>query len=127
MMWWSKVKLWCSHNWRILLVSSIILVSYLAGRKGVAKQKTKLKLMKDAYQKEREALDDLSGKKHKQQTVAINRYQKAMELATKEMHESRDELRKVKAERVRELIEMNKKNPSVIDDILQNEFGIKTK
>ena len=127
MMWWSKVKLWCSHNWRILLVSSIILVSYLAGRKGVAKQKTKLKLMKDMYKKEREALEGLGEKKTEDQRLAINNYQKAMELATKEMHESRDELRKVKAARVRELLEMNKKNPQVIDDILEREFGIKTK
>ena len=126
-MWWSKVKLWCSHNWRILLVSSIILVSYLAGRKGVAKQKTKLKLMKDAYEKERKALDGLEEVKQEKQKIAINNYKKAMNLANKEMHESRDELRKNKAERVRELIELNKKNPQAIDDILEKEFGIKTK
>ena len=127
MMWWSKVKLWCSHNWRILLVSSIILVSYLAGRKGVTKQKTKLKLMKDAYEKERKALDGLEEVKQEKQKIAINNYKKAMNLANKEMHESRDELRKKKAERVRELIELNKKNPQAIDDILEKEFGIKTK
>ena len=127
MMWWSKVKLWCSHNWRILLVSSIILVSYIAGRKGVAKQKTKLKLMKDLYDKERKALEGLDEQKDSQQKLAINNYKKAMDLASKEMHESRDELRKQKAERVRELIEMNKRNPQAIDDILEKEFGIKTK
>ena len=126
-MWWSKVKLWCSHNWRILLVSSIILVSYLAGRKGVEKQKTKLKLMKDAYEKERKVLDGLGQELDSKQKIAINNYQKAMNLANKEMHESRDELRKKKAERVRELIELNKKNPQAIDDILEKEFGIKTK
>tara|TARA_B100000085_G_scaffold255895_1_gene256017 strand:- start:607 stop:987 length:381 start_codon:yes stop_codon:yes gene_type:complete len=126
-MWWSKVKLWCSHNWRILLVSSIILVSYLAGRKGVAKQKTKLKLMKDAYEKERKVLEGLDQELDSKQKIAINNYQKAMNLASKEMHESRDELRKQKAERVRELIEMNKRNPQVIDEILESEFGIKTK
>ena len=125
-MWWSKVKLWCSHNWRILLVSSIILVSYLAGRKQVSKQKTKLKLMKELYEKERKALDGLNEEKDLKQNIAINNYKKAMDLANKEMHESRDELRKKKAERVRELIEMNKRNPQVIDEILQNEFGIKT-
>lgn len=127
MMWWSKVKLWCSHNWRILLVSSIILVSYLAGRKGLAKQKTKLKLMKDAYQKERKILEGLDQELDSKQKIAINNYQKAMDLANKEMHESRDELRKKKAERVRELIEINKKDPQAIDDILEKEFGIKTK
>ena len=126
-MWWSKFKLWCSHNWRILLVSSIILVSYLAGRKGVEKQKTKLKLMKDAYEKERKVLDGLGQELDSKQKIAINNYQKAMNLANKEMHESRDELRKKKAERVRELIELNKKNPQAIDDILEKEFGIKTK
>ena len=127
MMWWSKFKLWCSHNWRILLVSSIILVSYLVGRKGVEKQKTKLKLMKDAYEKERKVLDGLGQELDSKQKIAINNYQKAMNLANKEMHESRDELRKQKAERVRELIEMNKRNPQVIDEILESEFGIKTK
>ena len=127
MMWWSKVKLWCSHNWRILLVSSIILVSYLAGRKGVAKQKTKLKLMKDAYQKERKILEGLDQNKEAKQKMAINNYQKAINLANKEMHESRDELRKQKAERVKELIKMNKRNPQAIDEILEKEFGIKTK
>jgi len=127
MMWWSKVKLWCSHNWRILLVSSIILVSYLAGRKGVEKQKTKLKLMKDLYEKERNAMNGLNDELSSKQKIAVSNYQKAMDLANKEMHESRDELRKKKAERVRELIEINKKDPQAIDDILEKEFGIKTK
>ena len=83
--------------------------------------------MKDAYEKERKALDGLEEVKQEKQKIAINNYKKAMNLANKEMHESRDELRKKKAERVRELIELNKKNPQAIDDILEKEFGIKTK
>ena len=83
--------------------------------------------MKDAYEKERKALEGLDQELDSKQKIAINNYQKAMNLANKEMHESRDELRKQKAERVRELIEMNKRNPQVIDEILESEFGIKTK
>ena len=83
--------------------------------------------MKDAYQKERKALEGLGQELDSKQKIAINNYQKDMDLANKEMHESRDELRKKKAERVRELIEINKKDPQAIDDILEKEFGIKTK
>ena len=83
--------------------------------------------MKDAYQKERKVLEGLNQELDSKQKISINNYQKAMDLANKEMYESRDELRKKKAERVRELIEINKKDPKAIDDILEKEFGIKTK
>ena len=83
--------------------------------------------MKDLYDKERKALAGIDEKKDSKQKIAVNNYKKAIDLASKEMHESRDELRKQKAERVRGLIEMNKRNPQVIDEILENEFGIKTK
>ena len=83
--------------------------------------------MKDAYQKERKVLEGLNQELDSKQKISINNYQKAMDLANKEMYESRDELRKKKAERVRELIEINKKDPKAIDDILEKEFGIKSK
>ena len=127
MLWWSKVKLWCHHNWRYLVVASTILIAYLIGRKNTTAARAQLNSMRELYKKERQELENLDQKREQSKELARKNYSKAILMATKQMHESRDELRKKKAERVRELIEINKKDPQAIDDILEKEFGIKTK
>lgn len=58
---------------------------------------------------------------------AQEKYKKAIAVADRQMHESRDELKKRRAERVKELLIENSHDPKVIDDILYKEFGIKNK
>ena len=121
---WAKIKLWCFHNWRFLVIGGAILLAYLLGGKKVKALETQLQMARDLYKKELDAVENASDKKTEKMTVANLKYQRALEIAHKTAMESNDHAELIKAERVRRLIETNKDSPAEIDRILANEFGI---
>ena len=121
---WAKIKLWCFHNWRILVITGAIILAYVLGGKKVKALETQLQMARDLYKKEIDAVENASDKKVEKMTVANLKYQRALEIAHKTAMESNDHIELVKAERVRRLIETNKDNPEEIDRILADEFGI---
>ena len=121
---WAKIKLWCFHNWRFLVIGGAILLAYLLGGKKVKALQTQMQMARELYKKEIDAIEGASDKKIEKMTVANLKYQRALEIAHKTAMESNDHIELVKAERVRRLIETNKDNPEEIDRILADEFGI---
>ena len=121
---WAKIKLWCFHNWRFLVIGGAILLAYLLGGKKVKALETQLQMARDLYKKERDAIEGASDKKTKLQKEANTKYLRALEIANRTAMESSDHAELIKAERVRRLVEQNKDNPEVIDRILADEFGI---
>ena len=121
---WAKTKLWCFHNWRILVIVGAIALAYILGGKKVKALQTQLQMARELYRKELDAVENASDKKTEMMTVANLKYQRALDIAHKTAMESNDHIELVKAERVRRLIETNKDNPEEIDRILANEFGI---
>jgi len=121
---WAKIKLWCFHNWRFLVIGGAILLAYLLGGKKVKALETQLQMARDLYKKERDAIEGASDKKTEMMTVANLKYQRALEIAHKTAMESNDHAELIKAERVRRLVEDNKDDPEAIDKILSDEFGI---
>ena len=121
---WAKIKLWCFHNWRFLVIGGAILLAYLLGGKKVKALETQLQMARDLYKKERDAIEGASDKKTDLQKEANIKYLRALEIANKTAMESSDHAELIKAERVRRLVEQNKDNPEVIDRILADEFGI---
>ena len=121
---WAKIKLWCFHNWRILVITGAIILAYVLGGKKVKALETQLQMARDLYKKEIGAIENASDKKVEKMTVANLKYQRALEIAHKTAMESEDHAELIKAERVRRLIETNKDNPEEIDRILNEEFGI---
>jgi len=127
MTWWPALKLWCKHNWKVLVIGASILIAFLAGNRRTAAAKEQLKSTRELYKKEREALKNLDAEEDNLKQEAQEKYKNAMAVADRQMHESRDELKKRRAERVKELLSENSHDPKVIDDILYKEFGIKNK
>ena len=121
---WAKIKLWCFHNWRFLVIGGAILLAYLLGGKKVKALQTQMQMARELYKKEIDAIEGASDKKIEKMTVANLKYQRALEIAHKTAMESNDHIELVKAERVRRLVEDNKENPEAIDRILADEFGI---
>ena len=121
---WAKIKLWCFHNWRFLVIGGAILLAYLLGGKKVKALETQLQMARDLYKKERDAIEGASDKKTDLQKEANVKYLRALEIANKTAMESEDHVELIKAERVRRLVEENKDNPEAIDRILSKEFGI---
>ena len=121
---WAKIKLWCFHNWRFLVIGGAIVLAYLLGGKKVKALETQLQMARDLYKKERDAIEGASDKKTKLQKEANTKYLRALEIANRTAMESSDHAELIKAERVRRLVEQNKDNPEVIDRILADEFGI---
>ena len=121
---WAKIKLWCFHNWRILVIVGAIALAYILGGKKVKALQTQLQMARELYKKELDAVENASDKKVEKMTVANLKYQRALEIAHKTAMESNDHIELVRAERVRRLVEANKDNPEEIDRILADEFGI---
>jgi hypothetical protein len=121
---WAKIKLWCFHNWRILVIVGAIVLAYALGGKKVKALQTQLQMARELYKKEADAIEGASDKKTEMLTVANLKYQRALEIAHKTAMESEDHAELIKAERVRRLVEANKDNPEAIDKILSDEFGI---
>ena len=121
---WEKVKLWCFHNWRFLVIGGAIVLAYALGGKKVKNLKTQLQMSKELYKKEVDAINNASDKKTELQTEANFKYKRAMEIARQRAEESEDAIEDIKTQRIREMIEMNKENPDEIDRILSKEFGI---
>jgi len=121
---WAKIKLWCFHNWRILVIVGAIVLAYALGGKKVKALQTQLQMARELYKKEADAIEGASQKKTEMQTDANIKYKRALEIANKTAMESEDHLQLIKAERVRRAVEANKEDPEVIDRILMEEFGI---
>ena len=121
---WAKIKLWCFHNWRILVITGAVILAYLLGGKKVKALQTQLQMARELYKKEADAIEGASQKKTEMQTEANIKYKRALEIANKTAMESEDHLQLIKAERVRRAVEENKENPETIDRILADEFGI---
>ena len=121
---WAKIKLWCFHNWRILVIVGAIVLAYVLGGKKVKALQVQLQMARELYKKEVDAIEGASQKKTEMQTEANIKYKRALEIANKTAMESDDHIELIKAERVRRLVEANKDNPEEIDRILSNEFGI---
>ena len=121
---WTKIKLWCFHNWRFLVIGGAILLAYLLGGKKVKALQTQLRMSKELYKKEVDAIEGASDKKAEMMSVANLKYQRALEIAHQSAMESSDHAELIKAERMRRLVESNKENPEEIDRILNEEFGI---
>ena len=121
---WAKIKLWCFHNWRFLVIGGAIVLAYVLGGKKVKALQTQLQMSRELYKKELDAIEGASDKKTEMQTEANIKYKRALEIAHKTAMESDDHIELIKAERVRRLVEENKDNPEEIDRILNEEFGI---
>ena len=118
---WAKIKLWCFHNWRILVIVGAIVLAYALGGKKVKALQTQLQMARELYKKEADAIEGASQKKTEMQTEANIKYKRALEIANKTAMESEDHLQLIKAERVRRAVEENKENPETIDRILADE------
>ena len=121
---WEKIKLWCFHNWRILVIVGAIALAYILGGKKVKALQVQLQMARELYKKELDAVENASDKKTEMQTEANIKYKRALEIAHKTAMDSDDHIQLIKAERVRRLVEENKDNPEAIDRILADEFGI---
>jgi len=121
---WEKLKLWCFHNWRFLVIGGAIALAYILGGKKVKALQVQLQMSRELYKKEIDAIEGASQKKTEMQTEANIKYKRALEIAHKTAMESNDHTELIKAERVRRLVEENKDNPEAIDRILAEEFGI---
>ena len=121
---WEKLKLWCFHNWRFLVIGGAIALAYILGGKKVKALQVQLQMSRELYKKEIDAIEGASNKKTEMQTEANIKYKRALEIAHKTAMESNDHTELIKAERVRRLVEENKDNPEAIDRILAEEFGI---
>ena len=121
---WKKVKLWCFHNWRFLVIGGAIVLAYALGGKKVKNLKTQLQMSKELYKKEVDAISNAADKKTELQSVANVKYKRAMEIARQRAEESEGVVEEVQTQRIKELIETNKENPEEIDRILSKEFGI---
>ena len=121
---WAKIKLWCFHNWRILVIIGAIALAYILGGKKVKALQVQLQMSRELYKKEVDAIEGASQKKTEMQTEANIKYKRALEIAHKTAMESDDHIELIKAERVKRLVEDNKDDPEAIDRILAEEFGI---
>ena len=121
---WEKIKLWCFHNWRILVITGAVVLAYLLGGKKVKALQTQLQMARELYKKEADAIEGASQKKTEMQTSANIKYKRALEIAHKTALESDDFAELQKAERVRKLVEENKDNPEKLIRYYADEFGI---
>jgi hypothetical protein len=121
---WEKIKLWCFHHWRMLVVAALIIISYAVGRGKVKVYKTQLTMARELYKKEVDAIETAAKNKGELQMTANLKYKRALEIAKKTAIESNNHAELLRAERVRLLVEENKDDPDKIDRILAEEFGI---
>tara|TARA_Y100000034_G_scaffold88838_1_gene106713 strand:+ start:1886 stop:2287 length:402 start_codon:yes stop_codon:yes gene_type:complete len=121
---WERIKLWCFHHWRMLVVAALLIISYAIGRSKVKTYKTQLTMARDLYRKEVDAIENASKNKGELQMNANLKYKRALEIANKTAMDSSNYAELKKAERVRDLVEANKDDPKKIDAILMKEFGI---
>ena len=121
---WERIKLWCFHHWRMLVVAALLIISYAIGRSKVKTYKTQLTMARDLYRKEVDAIENAAKNKGELQMSANLKYKRALEIANKTAMESSNYAELKKADRVRDLVEANKDDPKKIDAILMKEFGI---
>ena len=125
MLWWVKLKNWCFHHWRLLVVIAIGVASFLLGKKKANEYRIQAQMTKELYEREREAIEIAHKNKSKKKDEAVELYKEAMAAANRRYMRSKDGLEKKRAARVADLVEANKNDPDAINRIFEKEFGFR--
>ena len=131
-MWWlSTVKylkiasIWCRQHWRWLVIGVLAVILYYMGRKSAQAQILSAKLALDTYKADKAAIERAYEKEVEGIKKAQETYNKALLKVDQTFSDKTEALEKQKEKRIRKMIKNAKSNPDEIDNILENELGIK--
>ena len=122
---WEKIKLWCFHHWRMLVVAALIIIYYGVGRKNVTAYKTQLTMARELYRKEVDAIE----KAHKDEVRKIEKARVLLETTMREIEfkyaEAEKKLDAKKKKQVEKIIKENHNDPDAITEKLASLTGFK--
>ena len=131
-MWWLTAKkwfkisaVWCRQHWRWLAIGSLALIMYYLGNKRMKNQLMQARLALRSYESEKAAIERAHEKEVEGIIKAQETYNKALLEIDQRFSNKTESLEKEQEKRIRKMIKKAKSNPDEIDNILENELGIK--
>ena len=131
-MWWLTAKkrlkiaiVWCRQHWRWIAIGSVALIMYYLGNKRMKNQLMQARLALQSYESEKEAIERAHEMEVEGIIKAQETYNKALLQIDQRYSNKTEALEKEEAKRIRKMIKKAKSNPDEIDNILENELGIK--
>tara|TARA_B100001778_G_C18068765_1_gene397602 strand:- start:81 stop:482 length:402 start_codon:yes stop_codon:yes gene_type:complete len=131
-MWWLTAKkwfkisaAWCRQHWRWIAIGSVALIMYYLGNKRMKNQLMQARLALQSYESEKEAIERAHEMEVEGIIKAQETYNKALLQIDQRYSNKTEALGKEEAKRIRKMIKKAKSNPDEIDNILENELGIK--
>ena len=131
-MWWLTAKkwfkisaAWCRQHWRWIAIGSVALIMYYLGNKRMKNQLMQARLALRSYESEKAAIERAHEKEVEGIIKAQETYNKALLEIDQRFSNKTESLEKEQEKRIRKMIKKAKSNPDEIDNILENELGIK--
>ena len=93
----------------------------MLGKRNASKYKLQAQIIKKLYEEEKQVIEKAHANKSTKNKQAVETYRKAIAVANRRYMKSRSDIDRRQASRVAELVEQNKDNPDVIDDIYSRE------
>jgi len=122
---WKKLRSWCFHHWRWVVLASGALLLFCLGRRSNKELFRQAKSALKMADLESKAIERGHRTEIKLREKARVKYDKAMERVEREYEEGKDELAKAKKREFKKNLKKAKNNPDEIDKLLLKEFGIR--
>tara|TARA_B100000686_G_scaffold328736_1_gene389097 strand:+ start:258 stop:665 length:408 start_codon:yes stop_codon:yes gene_type:complete len=119
----SKVWLWCKHNWKIVALVVYTIVLYLMFSKNTRNAKKMLADARAAHKAEVEALEKAYQEQIEKKDKNLEEYKLALELIELKLKERSEEITEKQKQRVREIVEETKDDPNKLAELIKEEFG----
>lgn len=119
----SKVWLWCKHNWKIVALVVYTIVLYLMFSKNTRNSKKMLADARAAHKAEVEALEKAYQEQIEKKNKNLEEYKLALELIELKLKERSEEITEKQKQRVREIVEETKDDPNKLAELIKEEFG----
>ena len=125
---WKNLKIaaiWCRQHWRWMVLSLAFIVVYYLGRRDLRSLKIQAELAKKQYTREKEAIEKAYKHEMKKRQEADQRYVDAVNKIEARYEKDKHNISHAKKEQIKAMVRKAKDNPQAIDQILEQQLGIK--
>ena len=131
-MWWLSLKknvkivaVFCRQHWRWLILIVGFAVAYMLGKRGTRGMRVQAELARKQYKREKEAIEQAHKLEIKKREEAEQRYSEAVRKIEEKYEKDKWNMTHVKKEKIKTMVREAKNNPDKVDNILEQELGIK--
>ena len=122
---WKKLRSWCFHHWRWLVLLSAAVALFFLGRKSNKNMFRQAQAALKTHELEKRSIERMQNLEIKKREEARTKYNKALKTIEERYESDMFDLSEAKKKEMQKNLKKVKNNPKAIDNMLMEEFGIR--